>query len=66
MHPIPNREEGVDGTAKCRTIHRAATIVTRSMRGVSISSALLVPTRGTIHSVRTVPSAKPAPNTSAK
>jgi hypothetical protein len=37
-----------------------------SMMGVSISSAVLVPTRGTIHSVRTVPSRKPVPNTSAK
>jgi|SRR5213080_151928 len=50
MHPIPNRAEGVDGTAKCRTIHRAATIVTTSMTGVSISSAILVPNLGTTHS----------------
>jgi hypothetical protein len=27
MHPIPNRAEGVDGTARRRTIHRAVTIV---------------------------------------
>jgi hypothetical protein len=45
----------MDGTARRRTIHRAVTIVTTSMTGVSISSAILAPTRGTTHSVRIVP-----------
>jgi hypothetical protein len=52
MHPIPNRAEGVDGTARRRTIHCAVTIVTTSMTGLSISSDILAPTRGTTHSVR--------------
>ena len=43
-----------------------ATMVTASMIGASISSAILVPTRGTTHNVRMVPSTKPAPNTRAK
>src|SRR6266700_7096384 len=49
-----------DGTARRWTIHRAATMVTTSMIGVSISSAFLMPNLGTTHSVRIVPSTKPA------
>ena len=61
MHPIPNPAEGVDGTARRRTNNRAVTIVTTSMMGVSISSAILVPTRETTHSVWMVPRTKPIP-----
>jgi hypothetical protein len=56
----------VEGRARRRTIHRAATTVTTNMMGVSISSAILVPKRGTTHSMRMGPSTKPAPNTSTK
>ena len=54
MHPIPSRADGLGGTARRRTTHRVATMVTTSMMGVSISSAVLAPTRGTTNSVRIV------------
>jgi len=59
-------DQSVDGTSRRRTIHRAVTIVTTSMTGVSIGSDILAPTRGTTHSVRIVPRTKPTPNTSPK
>jgi hypothetical protein len=40
----------VDGTSRCRTIHLAAKMVIKSMTGVSVSSAILVPTLGTSQS----------------
>lgn len=49
MPPIPSRADGTYGIARCRIIHLAATIVTTSMSGASISSADRVPTRGTTH-----------------
>ena len=51
--PHPERADGTDGTASRKTVHRAARMLIASMMGVSISSAILVPTRGTIHRVRT-------------
>jgi hypothetical protein len=54
------------GSARHRTVHLVAKIMTTSMIAVSSSSAVLVPTRGTTHSVRTVPSTKPAVNMSTK
>jgi len=41
-------------------------MVTAGMMGISISSAVLVPTRGTTHRVQMAPSTKPTANTSAK
>jgi hypothetical protein len=35
MNPIPSRADGVKGTPRRRMIHRAATMVTTSMIGVS-------------------------------
>ena len=58
--PVPSRIEAVDGRARRRTIQRAATMVTTSIMGVSISSAILVPKRGTTQSTRMDPSTKPA------
>ena len=66
MQPILSRADGMGGTARRRTVHRAATMVTTSMMGISISSAVLVPTRGTTDNVRMAPSTKPTPNTRAK
>jgi hypothetical protein len=66
MNPIPSRAERVKGTPRRRIVHRAATMVTTSVIGVSISSAFIVPIRGTTHSVRIVPRTKPTPNTSPK
>ncbi len=65
-HPIPSRRDNIDGTAKRRTTHRAAIMTTPNMMGISISSAILSPKRGTTHSMRIGPSTKPAPNTSEK
>jgi hypothetical protein len=48
------------------TVQRAAKIVTASITGISVSSAFLVPTRGTTHNVRIAPRTKPTANTSAK
>ncbi|MGA9903574.1 MAG: hypothetical protein ACLP0H_02290 [Terriglobales bacterium] len=62
----PTRENANQAVAKRRTVQRAATMVAASMMGISISSAFLVPTRGTTNNVRIVPSTKPTPNTSAK
>jgi hypothetical protein len=67
MHSTPSLLDGVDGTARRRTTHRAASTVIPSMMGVSIISAILgADPRGTTQSVRMVPSTKRAPNTSAK
>jgi hypothetical protein len=66
MQPVLSRVDGMGGTARRTTVHRAATMETTSMMGASISSALLAPTRGTNQSVRIVPSTKPAANTNAK
>ncbi|HMK77444.1 MAG TPA: hypothetical protein VK568_14850 [Thermodesulfobacteriota bacterium] len=66
MQPIPRRRDGMDGTARRRTVHHAATTVTTNMMGVSISSAILVPKRGAAHRVRIDPSTKPAPKTITK
>ena len=66
MHPISSLDERVGGTARRKTIHRAAPIVTASMNGISISSDTLAPRRGTTNSVPVVPSTKPAPDTSEK
>ena len=52
MQPIPSLEDGVIGTESHTTVQRAATMVTASMTGISISSPVLAPTRGTTHSVR--------------
>ena len=54
------------GTAKRRMIHRAASKLTTIITGVSISSAVLVPIRGTTSRTRMVPSTKPAPKTNTK
>lgn len=59
MQPIPSRADHIIGTDRRRTVQRAATMVTTSTMGISISSAVLVPTRGTTHSVRMAPSTKP-------
>lgn len=65
IKPMPNRLDGVGGMPRRRTIHCAARMITTRMMGVSISSAVLVPKRGTNHSVQMGPSTKPAPNTKA-
>jgi hypothetical protein len=46
MQPMPCRADGLGGTARRRTVHCAATMVTTSMIGVSINSAILVPRGG--------------------
>jgi hypothetical protein len=44
MQPIPSRADDMSGTVKCRTVRQAAKVVTTSMIGASVSSAVLVPT----------------------
>jgi len=58
--------QGLVWTNRRSTVQRAAKIVTASITGISLSSAFLVPTRGTTHNVRIAPSTKPTANTSAK
>jgi hypothetical protein len=66
MQPVPNRASVDEGTARRTTVQRAAATVTKSITGISINSADLVPTCGATNNVRTTPRAKPAPKTSAK
>ncbi len=49
-----------------RLVQPAANTIATSINGDSSSSAVLTPIRGTIQRVRTVPNAKPVPNTNAK
>jgi hypothetical protein len=58
-----SRTDNAGDTVSQRTVHRDAKIMTTSIMGASSSSAILVPRRGTTHSVRIAPSTKPVPNT---
>ncbi len=64
--PTASRVAGVARKENRLAIQRAARTVTTNMMGVSISSAVLVPSLGTIQSTRMVPRTKPAANTRAK
>ena len=52
--------------AKRQTTYRAAKRIATNMKGISISSAVRTPSRGTRNGTRMIPSRKPVPKTRAK
>ena len=66
IRPTGRRNEARGGSSNLWTMWRAASTIATHRKGISISSAICTPSRGTRSGTRIMPRTKPVPNTRAK
>lgn len=66
IRPTGRRVAAPGARSQRRTIWRAASTIATHRKGISISSAICTPSRGTRSGTRIMPRTKPVPNTRAK